>query len=203
MASIYDLKPRFQRLLRPVLVRLRACGVTPNELTVAALGVSLGTGLALTLAVRFPALLLLVPVGLFVRMALNALDGMMAREFGLSSPFGEVLNELGDVVSDLALILPLIAHADAGWPVVTVAVLGVINEFVGVLGVSVCGCRLYDGPMGKSDRAFALGILAVLLWRFPSLACTIGAYCVLMSAMLLKSTFNRVIRALAVARLKR
>jgi len=39
-------------------------------------------------------------------MALNAIDGMLAREFGQKSRLGACLNELCDVVSDATLYLP-------------------------------------------------------------------------------------------------
>ena len=39
-------------------------------------------------------------------MAFNAIDGMLAREFGQKSRLGAYLNELTDVVSDAALYLP-------------------------------------------------------------------------------------------------
>ena len=39
-------------------------------------------------------------------MALNAIDGMLAREFGQKSALGGYLNEIGDVVSDAALYAP-------------------------------------------------------------------------------------------------
>jgi len=198
MASIYDLKPRFQELLRPVLGRLRDAGVTPNALTLAALGLSVCTGLVFWLAVRVHVLLLVVPFALFVRMALNALDGMMAREYGMSSKLGQVLNELGDVVSDIAVFLPLAAHAHDAWPVWLFVLLGVVNEFAGVLAVGVCGARLYDGPMGKSDRAFAVGLAALMLWAWRDLApLLLTPYCVLLSLLLVKSTANRVLTALA------
>ena len=40
-------------------------------------------------------------------MMLNALDGMLAREFDRPTPLGALLNEIGDLVSDAALYLPL------------------------------------------------------------------------------------------------
>ena len=43
-----------------------------------------------------------------------------------------------------------------------VIVLAVICEFAGVLGPTVGASRRYDGPMGKSDRAFVFGALG--LW---------------------------------------
>ncbi len=72
---------------------------------------------------------------LFVRMALNALDGMMAREHGMKSPAGAVLNELGDVVSDAGLYLPfaLVPGVNATL-VVLVVTLGIIGEMAGALG---------------------------------------------------------------------
>ena len=164
MPTIYDLKPRFQALLRPLADRLAKAGVTANGVTLAALVLSLAHGawLALAPASRWPFLLL--PVTLFLRMALNAIDGMMAREHGMKSPEGAVLNELGDVISDAALYLPfaLAAGVNASL-VVLVVILGIIGEMAGALGPLLGGQRRYDGPLGKSDRAFAFGLLGFLI----------------------------------------
>jgi phosphatidylglycerophosphate synthase len=165
MPSIYDLKPRFQGLLRPTLRPLARVGLTANALTLlAALG-SVGTGLGLWIdgALVLP----LVPVWLFLRMALNALDGMMAREFGMRSHLGAILNEVGDVVSDLALYLPLaFLEPPAAAAVVAFASGAALTEFCGVLAQALGAGRQYQGPMGKSDRAFLVGLLALLgtLW---------------------------------------
>ncbi|MEO6453063.1 MAG: CDP-alcohol phosphatidyltransferase family protein [Ginsengibacter sp.] len=43
-------------------------------------------------------------------MALNALDGMMARIYNQQTKKGEVLNELGDVISDLFIFFPLLKY---------------------------------------------------------------------------------------------
>ena len=97
-------------------------------------------------------------------MALNAIDGMLAREHGLQSDLGGLLNELGDVVSDIALYLPfgLIAGVSPAAVIATV-LLAVLSEMAGVVAVQIGASRRYDGPMGKSDRAFAFGLLAMLL----------------------------------------
>lgn len=200
MPSIYDLKPRFQALLRPVLKALRAMGVTPNMLTVLALCLSFSSGCAMWLAVYDRRFWLVVPVVMFVRMALNALDGMMAREYHLTSSMGLILNEVGDVVSDIAVYLPLVAHASPAWPVFAFVLLAVVNEFTGLLGVSVCGARVNDGPMGKSDRAFAIGLLAVILYRWPGAAGIVAPYCGLLALLLVLSTRNRMCTALERAR---
>jgi CDP-diacylglycerol--glycerol-3-phosphate 3-phosphatidyltransferase len=103
-------------------------------------------------------------VTLFVRMALNAIDGIMAKEHGQATPAGAALNELSDVIADAALYLPfaLIAGLDARLTVLVVA-LSLIAEMAGALGPMLGVERRYDGPFGKSDRAFAFGLLAFLI----------------------------------------
>jgi CDP-diacylglycerol---glycerol-3-phosphate 3-phosphatidyltransferase len=83
--SIYALKPRFQALLRPFVATLFRAGVSANQVTIFACAVSIAIGAALTFMPEHHAFFLLVPVWLFVRMALNAIDGMLAREFNLAS----------------------------------------------------------------------------------------------------------------------
>ncbi len=162
MATIYDLKPAFQNLLRPIAARLAAAGVSANQVTLAALFLSLLTAAGLA---AFPAsrlMLLSVPLVLFLRMALNAIDGMLAREHDMVTPLGAVLNELGDVISDAALYGAFALVPGLSPLLVVLAVLlAVISEMTGVIGVEIGASRRYDGPMGKSDRAFVFGALAL------------------------------------------
>ena len=161
MTSVYDLKPAFQRLLRPASARLHGAGVTPNQITVAALVASIGVGFWLVLARNpvFP--LVALPVFLLFRMAANALDGMMARAYNLRSRAGAVLNEVGDVIADAALYLPF-ATLPGIRPLLVVAItlLGATTEVAGLAGAAAGGVRRNDGPMGKSDRALAFGVFA-------------------------------------------
>jgi CDP-diacylglycerol--glycerol-3-phosphate 3-phosphatidyltransferase len=170
MASIYQLKPRFQSLLRPIVRRFAAAGVTANSVTLAAMFVSLALGAGLGLAGGKHTLFLLLPLWMFLRMAFNAIDGMLAREFGQKSPLGAYLNELSDVISDAALYLPFVAVAPFGWASVgTVVFLSAVSEMTGALGPMIGADRRYDGPMGKSDRAFVFGALGLWVGLAPEL----------------------------------
>jgi CDP-diacylglycerol--glycerol-3-phosphate 3-phosphatidyltransferase len=162
--TIYDLKPAFQNLLRPVCNALAKAGVTANQVTVAAMFLSIVTGAAIVVLHDDHRVLLLLPVVLLLRMALNAIDGMLAREHDMQSALGGLLNEMGDVISDIALYVPFVLIAGLS-PVAVIAtvVLAVLSEMTGVVAVKIGASRRYDGPMGKSDRAFAFGLLAVLL----------------------------------------
>jgi len=168
MPSVYQLKPRFQALLRPVMRALAHAGWSPNAVTLLALAGSVVVGAAISQARARPVLYLLLPLWLFARMALNAIDGMMARELNLATRLGAVLNEAGDVLSDVALYLPLaFAARDALWPVVVFSIAAILTEFCGVLGAALNAGRRYEGPMGKSDRAFLAGALALITFAIP------------------------------------
>lgn len=164
MVSVYDIKPQFQALLRPLTRGLAAAGVSANQVTLAALALSGLTGVCLAAwpGARWP--LLLVPLVLVLRMALNAIDGMLAREHDQKTALGAVLNELADVISDASLYLPLALH-DGFEPALVVGfvVLAITSEMTGVIGVQIGASRRYDGPMGKSDRALVIGALGLIL----------------------------------------
>lgn len=150
------------------MLGLARAGLTPNIVTIAAITGSIIVGAVVSFAGTKPALLLLLPAWLFARMALNAIDGMMARELSMATELGAVLNELGDAVSDLGLYLPL-AFIDerARWPVIAFSIASVLTEFCGVLGRAIGASRRYDGPMGKSDRAFVVGALGLVTFLLP------------------------------------
>jgi CDP-diacylglycerol---glycerol-3-phosphate 3-phosphatidyltransferase len=165
MISVYQIKPKFQQLLRPLTKGLYKAGITPNMLTVSAVFLSAFLGFTIYLYQFNPLWILAVPMGLLLRMVLNALDGMMAKEFNQSSSLGMVLNELGDIVSDIVIYVPLLFLPGAHLLVVLgFAFSAAINETAGILGVVISKTRRYDGPMGKSDRALVIGILCLLYY---------------------------------------
>jgi CDP-diacylglycerol---glycerol-3-phosphate 3-phosphatidyltransferase len=160
--SIYDLKPKFQQLLRPIIENLHKKGVTPNQVTLWAIYLSILGGAFVYLSSISKYFLFLIPVVLFVRMALNAIDGVLARDFDQMSDKGAILNELGDVVSDTILYLPFIVILDKNLVIIFV-VLAILSEFAGILAWAVYGTRRYNGPFGKSDRAFLIGLISLLI----------------------------------------
>jgi CDP-diacylglycerol--glycerol-3-phosphate 3-phosphatidyltransferase len=146
--------------LRPLVGWLAQAGVTANQVTVGAAVGSVITGLVVWLEADATPIFLLLPIWLALRMTLNAIDGMLAREFGQQSRLGAYLNELGDVISDAALYAPFACIPPFGaFPTAVVIVLAMLAEFAGVLGPSVRASRRYDGPLGKSDRALLFGAL--------------------------------------------
>lgn len=197
MASIYDIKPQFQSLLRPIVNRIARMGVTPNQVTVAAIFLSVSTGLVLLYFNVHTYILLIVPVVMFVRMALNAIDGMLAKEHDMKTKLGNVLNELGDVVSDACLFLPFALIPGFSAPlIVLIVIVSIISEMAGVMGEVIGTSRRYDGPMGKSDRAFMFGVLAIFGAFEFLLGFWVTVILAIMIGLIIINIFIRIQRAL-------
>ena len=159
--TLYDMKPAFQEQLRPAAALLAGRGWTANQLTAVGFIASGAAGASFALGTSNHRWMLLVPVFLFARMAFNALDGIVAREHGQATACGRVVNELGDVAGDAVAYLPLgLVLPEQSFLVAIVVVLSGIIEFTALLDPRE---RRNEGPFGKSDRATAVGLLAIVL----------------------------------------
>ncbi|MGM8890436.1 alpha/beta fold hydrolase [Psychrobacter sp. 1Y1] len=184
--SLYQLKTQFQNQLRPISNTLVEQNITANQVTVSAVLLSIGTAYIIAKpTAEQQRLWLLLPSSLFVRMALNAIDGMMAREHGQVSRLGAVLNEVGDMVADTVLLASLTPHilthhindkeqqtSIANLPtnistsqqhITALIALSIGTELLGITSNTMLGVRANQGPLGKSDRAFLLGVLGAFM----------------------------------------
>lgn len=197
MISVYHLKSKFQGLLRPLVHKLAAGGVTANQVTLSAVILSAVWGLCMAIAPDHNWPWLLLPLVMFVRMALNAVDGMLAREHNMKSRLGAVLNELGDVVSDTLLYIPFMLIAGKTAIIVAlICVFAVVSEMAGVVGVQVGASRRYDGPMGKSDRAFVFGTAGLILGLGYAPGAWLDIIFVVVLLLLFYTVYNRAKNAL-------
>ena len=191
--SIYELKPKFQNLLRPLVKRLYNAGITANQVTLVACVLSILLGALLVKFAVVSTLFFLLPIWMFLRMALNAIDGMLAREFNQKTPLGGYLNEATDVISDTALYLPFAFVAPFDWSVISLVIfLAFMSEFLGVLGQMHGSGRRYDGPMGKSDRAFVFGLIGTIYAVFGQLPVRFGWGLYATALLLMLTCINRV-----------
>ncbi|BFO64870.1 CDP-alcohol phosphatidyltransferase family protein [Chryseobacterium sp. KCF3-3] len=197
MISVYKLKPKFQQLLTPVLLFFHRNKITANQITISSILLSVIIGLLFWNADISKWFFLSLPVGLLLRMALNALDGMMARKFNQTSKLGEVLNELGDIVSDVIIFFPLLKfQPESLYLIVIFIILSIINEFAGLMGKIVGKERRYEGPMGKSDRALILGLYGLLMLIGVNISGVSQYIFGIIIALLLISTYIRLKKSL-------
>jgi CDP-diacylglycerol--glycerol-3-phosphate 3-phosphatidyltransferase len=168
--SLTFLKPLLRKALRPVAARLYEAGVTANQVTWISLGGSVLVGaLICRFAVHSP-LFAILPAWLAARTAFAAIDGTLAIEFGQKSRLGSVLNEAGDVVSDIALFSPLAFVAPFSGPPIALAVcFAAMSEFVGMAGALLSDPRRLEGPLGKADRSIVLSLVGIAIAAYGRL----------------------------------
>ncbi|MHC5226292.1 CDP-alcohol phosphatidyltransferase family protein [Ignatzschineria sp. LJL83] len=202
MISIYSLKSKFQNLLRPFVKNLYQWGVTANQVTLFACLASIFISIIAIIILPSVWILTLIPVWMFIRMALNAIDGMLAREFSQKSILGAYLNELCDVIADsfLFAIFIFIPGIEL-WAILPVIFLAIVSEYAGVMAPLIGAERRYDGPMGKSDRAFVFGTLSLLigLKLLPAFLVNFGLW--IISALLIYTIVNRVRKGISAGNL--
>ncbi|MEY8692466.1 CDP-alcohol phosphatidyltransferase family protein [Mammaliicoccus sciuri] len=197
MISIYEIKPEFQQLLMPIVDWMRKIGMTPNQVTILALLLSIVTGIILSIFHDNKWIFILMPIVMFVRMALNAIDGLMAKKYQMKSHLGLLLNELGDVISDLFLFIPFVFIAeDYGIGIMLFISLSIISEMAGVTVQVIGSSRRYDGPMGKSDRAFIVGFISFLIFVHLNIIPYLHFVFYICSILMLINIYNRIINGL-------
>lgn len=195
MISVYNLKKNFQNLLRPLSDWMFKIGITANMVTISAFVLSALVGVIVWYGVpEIQLLFLVVPIFLFIRMALNAIDGMLAREHNQKSNIGAIYNELGDILSDMAIYIPifLVLGIDHYLIMLFIA-LCIISETIGIMGCQINASRHYEGPMGKSDRAFYIGALCTVLAFYREIPVIyLNWFTVIICLLLIYTSINRV-----------
>ncbi len=201
MLDLPDTKPFLERIFRPTAHLLGRLGIRPNALTLTSLASSTLAG---TLVLAFPSAtwpLSTLLAALLTRLALNHMDGIIAREHGMKTRWGGLLNEIATPAEDLALYLPLAARPEMPTALIVVAVmLSVLVEIAGLSSLAIGGTRRFDGPMSKVVRGVLFGAivldaafgLAPALWAPVALTLILG--------LLLVTAWNRLSRAAEEAR---
>ena len=163
--SIYKLKTKFQNLLMPICEKLVKLKVSPNQITITTVLLNIVFAGLIYKFNDYKLIYLTVPVFLFLRMALNALDGMIANKFNQKTKMGVFYNEAGDVVSDTVFFYVFLRVIGINEVYNLFFVfLSILSEYVGVTAMMVDNKRHYEGPMGKSDRAFLISLLAIVYY---------------------------------------
>ena len=166
----FNSKLFFQMVFRPAANFMAKAGITANQVTASTIIISIIAGTSVFIWPEQRWSLIIILLVLFIRLAFNHIDGMLAREHNMATPLGGILNELSDVVSDIALFLPLATISGiVSWLVFITVLFGVITEMTGVIALVISASRREDGPLSKKPRGvcFAIIILAIILGETP------------------------------------
>jgi CDP-diacylglycerol--glycerol-3-phosphate 3-phosphatidyltransferase len=163
-SGLYRLKPWYAARLAPIRRRLVAAHVPPAAITMT--GIAFGAGAGVVLAAGHTAMLrpgllacAVVAALLAGRLACANLDGGVARDGDRATPFGAVLNEVGDRAADLAALAGCLAIAPA-WLVCAAGLAATMPSLASLAGAAAGLGRLQGGPVGKTERCLLLVLLA-------------------------------------------
>jgi CDP-diacylglycerol--glycerol-3-phosphate 3-phosphatidyltransferase len=197
--NLYATKGAVNTRLVPLVDRLSRAGVTPDQVTLAAVPVALVGGACLLVSTQVPVLLLAVPLLIVIRIVLNLIDGNLARRTGRIHPRGELFNEVGDRLADIAFLAPVAWLPGASASLVLLGVLGgVLASYVGITSRAAGGERIYRGILSKPGRMTLL--LVCSLWAFAEGTGSNNAWLVFGPLLLLGTTLTVIDRLIIAIR---
>ena len=197
--DLYATKGAINARLVPLVDRLAAAGVSPDALTLGAVPVAVAGGLCLLGSREVHLLLALVPLLVVARLVLNLLDGNMARRTGRIHPRGELYNEVGDRLADIAFLAPVawLPGADAAIVLAGVGV-ALLASYVGIASKAAGGKRLYRGILSKPGRMVLLVVCS--LWALLAGPAATAAWAVFGPVLLIGAALTALERAVVAVR---
>src|SRR6516164_11172013 len=159
--GLYICKSWYADRLAPVRQRLVALNVPPSAITTAGIFFGAGAGVALALLRPGPVAGLAVATLLAARLACANLDGGVARDGDRATPFGSVLNEVGDRGAELFALAGCLAFAPSAL-VAVAALAATLPSWVALAGAAAGFRRVQGGPVGKTERCLLLALMAFL-----------------------------------------
>src|SRR5215472_11121600 len=170
--GLYSFKSWYAGRLAPVRQHLVAANVPPAAITVTGIVFGGGAGAALALLRPGPAAGAAVAALLAVRLGCANLDGGVARDGDRATPFGSVLNEVGDRAAELLALAGCLVFAPAAL-VLAAALAATLPSWVALAGAAAGLSRVQGGPVGKTERCLLLALMAC--FGFPVVFLTVLA----------------------------
>ena len=168
MENRRDVASRGKRIFHQISRKLIQIGLTPNMVSVASVLFGLIAAIGMYLAAHGALLvgMILALIGIQMRLVCNLIDGLMAVEGGLSSPEGELYNDVPDRFSDWFIILSMgflaINQYEQAWLICWVATtFAILTAYIRVLGASMGVGHNFNGPMAKQHRMAVVNICIV------------------------------------------
>ena len=152
-------RDRLHRWLSPLAL---ACPLSPNAITLTALGLSLTASACFYAGARLPALFLVGMTTVILAGIADALDGIVARVQHLESRYGDFLDHFADRVSDVFLAAGWILGSGVREELALGAIIAVmLNGYIGTQIEATWGSRDYTG-VGRGEFVLALIIFPIV-----------------------------------------
>lgn len=168
------IKERTTGWARALARAVAATGLTPNQISVISVVISLGA-----MANFYYHNYLAAALCITCRLLCNMIDGMVAVEHNMKSPSGEIFNELPDRLSDTATILGAGYACQMVQLSLWTSLVAVLTAYIRTLCTHAGAPADFGGPMAKQQRMKLLIAAGVILhwrpdWSFGLLPAALG-----------------------------
>lgn len=155
-------RPLAARVLNPFVDLSIRVGLTPNAVSVVAIGLAGSAGLVFALAGDEPLLYLVGTLLVILNGWFDMLDGAIARRLDTASSAGDLIDHVLDRYADIAVLVGLAAGIER-YGIGLAAVTGVLmTSYLGTQAQAVGLDRVYGGLVGRADRLVLIGVAGAL-----------------------------------------
>lgn len=155
-------RPLATRVLNPFVDLSIRAGLTPNTVSVIAIGLAGSAGLVFTLAGDKPRLYLIGVLFVLLNGWFDMLDGAIARRLDTASSAGDIIDHVLDRYADIVVLVGLAAGIER-YGIGLAAVTGVLmTSYLGTQAQAVGLDRVYGGLVGRADRLVLIGVAGVI-----------------------------------------
>jgi CDP-diacylglycerol--glycerol-3-phosphate 3-phosphatidyltransferase/archaetidylinositol phosphate synthase len=167
------LRPLALKYLEPMARTTADAGISPNTVSALSLVFAALSGLLFYYSGLQPESgpLLVLAAGLMVALnsLLDAMDGVMARYLGTSSPKGDFLDHVIDRYADSFIICGIFFGGHVQWQIGVMTIVGVlITSYLGTQAQALNLGRYYGGIIGRADRLILIMLATVVYAIYPA-----------------------------------
>lgn len=165
--TLDKLRPVAAIFLDPSVRLADSLGLTPNVVSVLALGCAVAAGGAFAMTDATLTWFYVGALLVFANGWLDLIDGALARRHDIASASGDLLDHVLDRYADIVIVAGL-AAGTGHWLLGFAAITGVLmTSYLGTQAIAVGFDRVYGGLLGRADRLALIGIVAVIMPLYP------------------------------------
>ena len=166
--TLDKLRPYVSGTIDPFVRAFDRFGLGPDAVSVLAFGMAIGAAVAFYLGGTVDRLWYLAATVLVLANGwLDVVDGALAREQGVESAAGDLLDHVLDRYADIVVVAG-IAASEGAFLLGFAAVTGVVmTSYLGTQAQAVGLDRVYGGLVGRADRLAIIGVVGVLAYALP------------------------------------
>ncbi|TGC10903.1 CDP-alcohol phosphatidyltransferase family protein [Methanolobus halotolerans] len=163
------LRPFALKYLEPMAKLTANAGISPNAISILSLIFAVLSGVLFYYSGESVSIVIAAGLMVALNSLLDAMDGLMARHLGISSPKGDFLDHVIDRYADIFIICGIFFGGYVHWQIGVAAIVGVqITSYLGTQAQALNLGRYYGGIIGRADRLILVMLASFIYAIYPA-----------------------------------